>query len=75
MVFAIVQRCYIQSHIFRPITVKNIVIYYMNDLIIRSDNYEKEVEKLKMVLQVPKNYGLEIKEEKCQLFQKAKRKQ
>lgn len=56
------------NHIFRPLLMENIVIYYMDDIIIPSCNYEEGLERLKMVLQVAKEYGLEIKKEKCQFL-------
>lgn len=56
------------SHIFRELTMQNIVLYYMDDLIIISPDETSGIERLKMVLQVARDYGLEIKKKKCQIL-------
>lgn len=58
------------SHIFRELTMQNIVLYYMDDLIITSADEVSGMERLKMVLSVAKDYGLEIKRKKCQILKK-----
>ncbi|GFY56671.1 enzymatic polyprotein [Trichonephila inaurata madagascariensis] len=58
------------SSIFRDLTRKGIVISYLDDLVIPA-KYEKEgLEKLKIVFEVAKKYGLEIKFKKCQFLKK-----
>nr|XP_023023532.1 uncharacterized protein LOC111511732 [Leptinotarsa decemlineata] len=52
------------AHILRPLTLKNIVIFYMDDIIIPSKNEEEGLERLKTVLAVAKDHGLEIKKKK-----------
>lgn len=56
------------SHIFRGLTTKNIMIFYMDDIVIPSSTYEEGIERLRMVLEVARDYGLEIKKSKCQFL-------
>ncbi|GFW93579.1 retrovirus-related Pol polyprotein from transposon 412 [Trichonephila clavipes] len=54
------------SRIFRDLTRKGIVISYLDDLVIPAKNEQKGLEKLKIIFEVAKKYGLEIKFKKCQ---------
>ncbi|XP_074026441.1 uncharacterized protein [Leptinotarsa decemlineata] len=58
------------SYIFRPLTSKDIAIYYMDDIIITSRDEEQGVERLRLVLEIAKNYGLDIKKKKCQFLKR-----
>lgn len=55
-------------HIFRELSAKNVMIYYMDDAIIPSSTYEEGIEKLKIFLNVARDYGLEIRKNKCQFL-------
>lgn len=50
------------------LTMQNIALYYMDDLIITSPDETSGIERLNMVLQVARDYGLEIKKKKCQIL-------
>ncbi|GFY35083.1 retrovirus-related Pol polyprotein from transposon 412 [Trichonephila clavipes] len=56
------------SSIFRDITRKGIVISYLDDLVIPAKNEQEGLEKLKIIFEVAKKYGLEIKFKKCQFL-------
>ncbi|GIY15933.1 hypothetical protein CDAR_510641 [Caerostris darwini] len=56
--------------IFRHLMNKGIVITYMDDLIIPSEDEVEGLEKLKVVLEVASKYGLEIKFKKCQFLKR-----
>ncbi|GFU56470.1 hypothetical protein TNCV_2609871 [Trichonephila clavipes] len=56
------------SSIFRDLTRKGIVISYLDDLVIPAKNEQEGLEKLKIIFEVPKKYGLEIKFKKCQFL-------
>ncbi|GFW21148.1 retrovirus-related Pol polyprotein from transposon 17.6 [Trichonephila clavipes] len=58
------------SSIFRDITRKGIVISYLDDLVIPAKNEQEGLEKLKIIFEVAKKYGLEIKFKKCQFLKK-----
>ncbi|GFV11306.1 retrovirus-related Pol polyprotein from transposon 17.6 [Trichonephila clavipes] len=58
------------SSIFRDFTRKGIVISYLDDLVIPAKNEQEDLEKLKIILDVAKKYGLEIKFKKCQFLKK-----
>lgn len=58
------------AHIFRDLSMRNIVVYYMDDLIVLSENEEQGIERLRLVLEVARDYGLEIKRKKCQILQR-----
>ncbi|GFW61071.1 retrovirus-related Pol polyprotein from transposon 297 [Trichonephila clavipes] len=62
-------QCYVSS-IFRDLTQKGIVISYLDDLVILAKNEQEGLEKLKIIFEVAKKYGLEIKFKKCQFFKK-----
>ncbi|GFW47552.1 hypothetical protein TNCV_3177161 [Trichonephila clavipes] len=53
------------SSIFRDLTRKGIVISYLDDLVIPAKNEQEGLEKLKIIFEVTKKYGLEIKFKKC----------
>lgn len=57
--------------IFRDLIRKGVVILYMDDLVIPSKDEFEGVEKLKMVLEVASEYGLEIKTKKCQFLKRS----
>ncbi|GFT44482.1 retrovirus-related Pol polyprotein from transposon 17.6 [Trichonephila clavipes] len=58
------------SSIFRDLTRKGIVISYLDDLVIPAKNEQEDLEKLKIIFEVAKKYGLEIKFKKCQFLKK-----
>ncbi|GFY30442.1 retrovirus-related Pol polyprotein from transposon 17.6 [Trichonephila clavipes] len=58
------------SSIYRDSTRKGIVIRYLDDLVIPAKNEQEGLEKLKIIFEVTKKYGLEIKFKKCQLLKK-----
>ncbi|GFW30838.1 retrovirus-related Pol polyprotein from transposon 17.6 [Trichonephila clavipes] len=58
------------SSIFGDLTRKGIVISYLDDLVIPAKNEQEGLEKLKMIFEVAKKYGLEIKFKKCQFLKK-----
>ncbi|GFT35794.1 retrovirus-related Pol polyprotein from transposon 17.6 [Trichonephila clavipes] len=49
---------------------KGIVISYLDDLVIPAKNEKEGLEKLKIIFEVAKKYGLEIKFKKCQFLKK-----
>lgn len=67
--FVIAQRCS-RAHIFRELSLKSVVLYYMDDLIILSSNEAQGIERLKLVFQIAQDYGLEIKKSKCQILKR-----
>ncbi|GFV19659.1 transposon Tf2-6 polyprotein [Trichonephila clavipes] len=58
------------SSIFIDLTRKGIVISYLDDLVIPAKNEQEGLEKLKIIFEVAKKYGLEIKFKKCQFLKK-----
>ena len=52
--------------IFQDLIAKNMVLPYMDDLIIPSENEDEAVERLKTVVARAEEYGLEINWKKCQ---------
>ncbi|GFX31026.1 retrovirus-related Pol polyprotein from transposon 17.6 [Trichonephila clavipes] len=58
------------SSIFRDLTRKGIVITYLDDLVIPAKNEQEGLEKLKIIFEVAKKYGLEIKFKKSQFLKK-----
>ncbi|GFU58772.1 retrovirus-related Pol polyprotein from transposon 17.6 [Trichonephila clavipes] len=58
------------SSIFRDLTRKGIVISYLDDLVIPAKNEQEGLEKLKIIFEVAKKYGLEIKFKKSQFLKK-----
>ncbi|GFW09181.1 retrovirus-related Pol polyprotein from transposon 17.6 [Trichonephila clavipes] len=58
------------SSIFRDLTRKGIVISYLDDLVIPAKNEQEGLEKLKIIFEVAKKYGLEIRFKKCQFLKK-----
>ncbi|GFU02284.1 hypothetical protein TNCV_2921761 [Trichonephila clavipes] len=58
------------SSIFRDLTRKRIVINYLDYLVIPAKNEQEGLEKLKIIFEVAKKYGLEIKFKKCQFLKK-----
>ncbi|GFW19413.1 retrovirus-related Pol polyprotein from transposon 17.6 [Trichonephila clavipes] len=56
--------------IFRYLTRKGIVISFLDDLVIPAKNEHEGLEKLKIIFEVAKKYGLEIKFKKCQFLKK-----
>ncbi|GFX40417.1 retrovirus-related Pol polyprotein from transposon 17.6 [Trichonephila clavipes] len=58
------------SSIFRDLTRKGIVISYLDDLVIPAKNEQEGQEKLKIIFEVAKKYGLEIKFKKCKFLKK-----
>ncbi|GFU09251.1 retrovirus-related Pol polyprotein from transposon 17.6 [Trichonephila clavipes] len=58
------------SSIFRDLTRKGIVISYLDDLVIPAKNEQEGLEKLKIIFEVAKKCGFEIKFKKCQFLKK-----
>lgn len=58
------------STVFRELMMENIMLYYMDDIIVLSSTEEEGLKRLQRVLQVAKDYGLDLKKKKCQLLQK-----
>lgn len=58
------------THIFRDLSLANIALYYMDDIIILSSTEEEGVKNLRKVLELASSFGLEIKKEKCQFLRK-----
>ncbi|GFS59564.1 transposon Tf2-6 polyprotein [Trichonephila clavipes] len=58
------------SSIFRDLTLNGIVIGYLDDLVIPAKNEQEGLEKLKIIFEVAKKYGLKIKFKKCQFLKK-----
>lgn len=56
------------SMVFSNLIKQNIVIQYVDDIIIPSDSYEEGIQRLRIVLQVAENYGLEFNWMKCQFL-------
>ncbi|GFU20900.1 transposon Ty3-I Gag-Pol polyprotein [Trichonephila clavipes] len=54
----------------RDLTRKGIVISYLDDVVIPAKNEQEGLEKLKIIFEVAKKYGLEIKFKKCQFLKK-----
>ncbi|GFT44970.1 retrovirus-related Pol polyprotein from transposon 297 [Trichonephila clavipes] len=54
--------------VFRDLVVQGIVLPYMNDIVILAKNESEAIDKLKKVLQVSSDYGLEINFDKCQFL-------
>ncbi|GFV09440.1 retrovirus-related Pol polyprotein from transposon 17.6 [Trichonephila clavipes] len=52
----------------KDLTRKGIVISYLDDLVIPAKNEQEGLEKLKIIFEVAKKYGLEIKFKKCQFL-------
>ncbi|GFX03516.1 retrovirus-related Pol polyprotein from transposon 17.6 [Trichonephila clavipes] len=57
------------SRIFRDLTRKGIAVI-SDDLVIPAKNEQEGLEKLKIIFEVAKKYGLEIKFKKCQFLKK-----
>ncbi|GFX75269.1 transposon Tf2-9 polyprotein [Trichonephila clavipes] len=53
---------------FRDLVVQGIVLPYMDDIVILAKNESEAIERLKKVLQVSSDYGLEINFDKCQFL-------
>ncbi|GFU32825.1 retrovirus-related Pol polyprotein from transposon 17.6 [Trichonephila clavipes] len=58
------------SSTFRDLTRKGIVISYLDDLVIPAKSEQEVLKKLKIIFEVAKKYGLEIKFKKCQFLKK-----
>lgn len=58
------------SHILRELTIENIALYYMDDIIVISSSMKEGIERLKRVLKIASEYGLDIKKSKCRFLQK-----
>jgi len=55
------------NHVFRPLVNDGILLIYMDDLIIVAPT--EGIKRLRRVLQVANDYGLDINKSKCQLLQ------
>lgn len=56
------------NDVFRQLLKEEVVIIYMDDVIIPAENEDEAVEKLKKVLKVAEEYGLQIHWTKCQFL-------
>ncbi|GFW51255.1 retrovirus-related Pol polyprotein from transposon 297 [Trichonephila clavipes] len=54
--------------VFRDLVVQGIVLPYMDDIVILAKNEFEAIDRLKKVLQVSSDYGLEINFDKCQFL-------
>ncbi|GFX51404.1 retrovirus-related Pol polyprotein from transposon 297 [Trichonephila clavipes] len=54
--------------VFRDLVVQGILLPYMDDIVILAKNESEAIERLKKVLQVSSDYGLEINFHKCQFL-------
>ncbi|GFT05213.1 retrovirus-related Pol polyprotein from transposon 17.6 [Trichonephila clavipes] len=54
----------------RSYSERNCVISYLDDLVIPAKNEQEGLEKLKIIFEVAKKYGLEIRLKKCQFLKK-----
>ncbi|GFU25651.1 retrovirus-related Pol polyprotein from transposon 297 [Trichonephila clavipes] len=54
--------------VFCDLVVQGIVLPYMDDIVILAKNESEAIDRLKKVLQVSSDYGLEIKFDKCQFL-------
>ncbi|GFV01629.1 retrovirus-related Pol polyprotein from transposon 297 [Trichonephila clavipes] len=54
--------------VFRDLVVQGIVLPYMDDIVILAKNESEAIERLKKVIQVSSDYGLEINFDKCQFL-------
>ncbi|GFX86126.1 retrovirus-related Pol polyprotein from transposon 297 [Trichonephila clavipes] len=54
--------------VFRDLVVQGIVLPYMDDIVILAKNESEAIDRLKKVLQVSTDYGLEINFDKCQFL-------
>ncbi|GFX67331.1 transposon Ty3-I Gag-Pol polyprotein [Trichonephila clavipes] len=59
-----------QFCLLTDLTRKGIIIGYLDDLVIPAKNEQEGLEKLKIIFEVAKKYGLEIKFKKCQFLKK-----
>lgn len=55
--------------IFRDLVVKNIVLTYLDDLIIHADDFETAIRNLEIVLDRASKFGLELNFDKCRFLQ------
>ncbi|GFX12597.1 transposon Ty3-G Gag-Pol polyprotein [Trichonephila clavipes] len=53
------------STVFRDLVVQGIVLPYIDDIVILAKNESEAIDKLKKVLKVSRDYGLEINFDKC----------
>ncbi|GFY17674.1 retrovirus-related Pol polyprotein from transposon 17.6 [Trichonephila clavipes] len=56
--------------VFQKLIRDNILIVYMDDLLIPSQNEEEGLNKLRLVLQTAADFGLEVKVKKCNFLQR-----
>ncbi|GFT93159.1 retrovirus-related Pol polyprotein from transposon 297 [Trichonephila clavipes] len=54
--------------VFRDLVVQGIVLPYMDNIVILAKNESEAIDRLKKVLQVSSDYGLEINFDKCQFL-------
>ncbi|GFX54439.1 transposon Tf2-6 polyprotein [Trichonephila clavipes] len=54
--------------LFRDLVVQGIVLPYMDDIVILAKNESEAIDRLKKVLKVSRDYGLEINFDKCQFL-------
>ncbi|GFW65231.1 retrovirus-related Pol polyprotein from transposon 297 [Trichonephila clavipes] len=54
--------------VFRDLVVQGIILPYMDDIVILAKNESEAIDRLKKVLQVSSDYGLEINFGKCQFL-------
>lgn len=59
------------NHVFRQLIKDGIVLIYMDDIVILAMNEEEAVQRLKRVLKVASEAGLEIKWKKCQFLKRS----
>lgn len=56
------------NFIFRPLVIKGYVLIYLDDVIVLAENVEEAVTRLRYVLQLASEYGLELTKKKCKFM-------
>ncbi|KAK7870273.1 hypothetical protein R5R35_001001 [Gryllus longicercus] len=55
---------------FRPLMAQGVALIYMDDIIIPAEDDEEDLERLRQVLELFQDYGLDINFEKCQFMKR-----
>lgn len=58
------------NEVFKDLTTKGVALQYVDDLIIPAANEDEAVDRLKIVLERAREYGLKINKKKCQLLKR-----
>ncbi|GBM03260.1 Retrovirus-related Pol polyprotein from transposon 297 [Araneus ventricosus] len=57
-------------NVFRDLIKENVVMIYLDDLVISSENETQGIERLQRVLKTASEYGLELNIKKCQFLKR-----